>query len=422
MGDDYENVEWDVHAPADAFTPQIDRDDPLSVYNPDIEDNFMNDNHRHSQFYAHQPNQSASLLPSSASIESFEYPTSQPIKPPSPPQNDVPELNDDEEPLVAQTMTIRISDAQRHSEGTQGAYVSYLITTTRNDKQMQSRQVPPPASVLESLSDTLLNAFAKVKKPDERFLSMKDCIDKFEDNLGTVERLYARISKRQYDLQQDYASFANSIHGLSALETNITHPLLQFADTTKLYVEAMKEMTNNEELLFLNDVHELLAYCHAAKAVLRTRDQKQVDFEALSAYLQQAIHERDRMRHPGRSFHNRGSVNFTEFMTDRINEVRGVDIESARRDKITRLDRKIKSLQDEVARANDVSNRFSDQLVQEFEIFQRAKTKELKQGLAAYADCHIEFFQQGASIWEKILPALESLKVDDEDDRDTEDE
>jgi sorting nexin-4 len=37
----------------------------------------------------------------------------------------------------------------------------------------------------------------KVKKPDERFEEMKDDIDKFEDNLSVVEKLYSRIGKRQ---------------------------------------------------------------------------------------------------------------------------------------------------------------------------------------------------------------------------------
>ena len=62
---------------------------------------------------------------------------------------------------------------------------------------MQSRKVPPAASVLDTLSDTLLNAFSKIKKPDERFVDMKETVDKLEDNLNTVEQLYSRIGKRQ---------------------------------------------------------------------------------------------------------------------------------------------------------------------------------------------------------------------------------
>lgn len=42
-----------------------------------------------------------------------------------------------------------------------------------------------------------MNAFSKVQKPDQRFLDMKDYVDKFEDNLKHIEKLYSRISRRQ---------------------------------------------------------------------------------------------------------------------------------------------------------------------------------------------------------------------------------
>lgn len=57
--------------------------------------------------------------------------------------------------------------------------------------------MPPSSSILDSISDRLINAFAKIKKPDEKFEEMKDQINKLEDNLNTVERLYIRINKRQ---------------------------------------------------------------------------------------------------------------------------------------------------------------------------------------------------------------------------------
>lgn len=51
-------------------------------------------------------------------------------------------------------------------------------------------------------------------------------------------------------------------------------------------------------------------------------------------------------------------------------------------------------MQEEVAKANDDSNAFSKQVLKEFETFQETKTLELKQGLLAYADCHIEFYEK----------------------------
>lgn len=67
----------------------------------------------------------------------------------------------------------------------------------KNDKRSQILSIPPTSSIFDSISDTLVNAFVKIKKPDEKFEEMKDSVSKFEDNLNTVERLYMRINKRQ---------------------------------------------------------------------------------------------------------------------------------------------------------------------------------------------------------------------------------
>ena len=50
--------------------------------------------------------------------------------------------------------------------------------------------------IFDNISDTLLNAFTRVRKPDERFLSMREDVDKFEEGLGLAERLFGRIRGR----------------------------------------------------------------------------------------------------------------------------------------------------------------------------------------------------------------------------------
>ncbi|KAG2184622.1 hypothetical protein INT43_000535 [Umbelopsis isabellina] len=281
----------------------------------------------------------------------------------------------------------------------------------KHDKQLQAIRDQSSGSVIETLSDTFLNAFTKVQKPEERFVEMKENVDKLADNLGTVERLYSRISKRQYDLAQDYNMFSTSIDGLSILETGIASELGQFAETSKKYAGAIKDMCEQEDLNFLNKVHEYLSYCQSAKGTLRVRDQKQVDFEELSNYLQHTVAEREKTLHPGRRLEGSGGVNITGFLADKVKEVRGVDMVQAKQEKLERLEQKIKELQEEVARSNDLSNMFSTQVMKEFQVFERAKAAELRNGLLDYTDCHIEFYKQGAKIWSDIIPVLEACEV-----------
>lgn len=49
-----------------------------------------------------------------------------------------------------------------------------------------------PQGILDTLSDTFLNAFTKVRKPDEKFEIMKERLDKFDEGLGGVERVVSK--------------------------------------------------------------------------------------------------------------------------------------------------------------------------------------------------------------------------------------
>lgn len=67
--------------------------------------------------------------------------------------------------------------------------------------QMHQHVAHPPGNdhspgIIDNISDTLLNAFSRVRKPDERFLAMKENVDKFEESLVVTERLFGRMRGR----------------------------------------------------------------------------------------------------------------------------------------------------------------------------------------------------------------------------------
>ncbi|CAG8654092.1 5289_t:CDS:2, partial [Scutellospora calospora] len=107
---------------------------------------------------------------------------------------------------------------------------------------LESREWKTGDGVFENLGDALLNAFSKLKKPDEKFLEIKEGVDKLEENLQTIDRLHQRIIKRQTDLEADYRDFGSSIAGLGQLETGVTDPLEQFGETVSKFADAWKRM------------------------------------------------------------------------------------------------------------------------------------------------------------------------------------
>lgn len=160
MSDDYENVEWNVHATADAYTPLAESDDPLSVFSSTVNHKDFANQVRfdmtvinellcsgritccwtalRSQSFASTNGHSTPQSPKAATVpyvntndstESLDTSPSPPLPPPSSvnAQQQQPPLSSIE--YTAKPMTIRISDPQKHTDS-QGAYISYLITTT----------------------------------------------------------------------------------------------------------------------------------------------------------------------------------------------------------------------------------------------------------------------------------------------------
>jgi sorting nexin-4 len=50
--------------------------------------------------------------------------------------------------------------------------------------------------MMDSLSDTLVNVFSRVRKPDERFVEMSDGLERFEDGMGQIDRIVSRNKTR----------------------------------------------------------------------------------------------------------------------------------------------------------------------------------------------------------------------------------
>jgi sorting nexin-4 len=87
-----------------------------------------------------------------------------------------------------------------------------------------------------------------------------------------------------------------------------------------------------------------LTYSHANRAVLKLRDQKQLDFEELSAYLSGVTAERDRLAaiisgHAGSS-----GLGLSAYLKDRVDAFRGADDDRSRVEKMKKLDIKIKEV------------------------------------------------------------------------------
>lgn len=94
---------------------------------------------------------------------------------------------------------------------------------------------------------------------------------------------------------------------------------------------------------FLQATHALLAHSQAHRGVVKLRDQKQLDFEELSAYLSAVVSERDRLAALS-SGHTAAPVGLGTYLRDQVDRLRGTDDVHTRRERMRKMDGKIKEV------------------------------------------------------------------------------
>ena len=91
---------------------------------------------------------------------------------------------------------------------------------------------------------------------------------------------------------------------------------------------------------FLHSTHALLAHSSSHRSVIKLRDQKQLDFEELSAYLSAVVSERDRLA-ALQSGHSAAPVGLGTYLRDQVDRLRGTDDIHTRRERMRKMDGKI---------------------------------------------------------------------------------
>ncbi|KAJ1725203.1 intercellular trafficking and secretion [Coemansia erecta] len=263
--------------------------------------------------------------------------------------------------------------------------------------------------VLDTIGDTLLNTFSKVRKRDERFVEMHDTISRLSDNLIRTQKLYMRVTKRQQDLQQAYEELGTGLIDLGDIETGMTLALVEAGNALKAHHLALRQLAENTEDLFLGEIEEYISYCEAYMELLKMRDQKQAEFEDLTEYLQQTVSERERLTNHQSAV---GVSAVTNFIKGKVRDLRGVDPAISRQQRIENLAERITELESAVDASREDSSIFSELVATEYEIFGIIKQHDFKRAFSALAASHILFFSKAVDIWKAVIPELEKLPVD----------
>lgn len=257
------------------------------------------------------------------------------------------------------------------------------------------------SGVFDGITDTFLNAFTKLHKPDRRFIEVREQADKLDEDLGHVEKIIARVVRREVDLETDYADLAAQFKKLEVIEPHLADAIHAFAvglEDTSSGIRKLKEHTDQD---YLGSLRDMEAYIVALKQLLKAREQKQLDFEALTDYLNKAAYERDQLANPHAATFSGGGP--TAFLQRKIEDVRGVDHEQVRKNKLRNLEIKIVELNKDVDNAKVESEAFDEEARRELANFERIKTAEFRDTMGDLAQANIDFYKNIITTWEGML-------------------
>lgn len=253
------------------------------------------------------------------------------------------------------------------------------------------------SGLFEGISDTLLNAFSKINNPSKEMVEVKERADKLESNLNSLEKNFTRVVRRQGDLVGDLEEFSAQVIKLADIQPNLSVEFGEFAKAIQDLargVYLLKEHIDGDYIVSLRDMEN---YIVSLKSLLKLREQKQLDYEALTEYLNRSKRERDTLIHGGGM----------SFLRDKVEDFRGVDHEQSRKDRLNKLEVKIEDLTREVDGAKQTLEMFEQVSMREVNIFENIKEVEMKVTLNHLCDYYIEFYQERIKGWESIAKGMD---------------
>ncbi|KAL4913364.1 hypothetical protein BDW62DRAFT_166023 [Aspergillus aurantiobrunneus] len=265
------------------------------------------------------------------------------------------------------------------------------------------------AGIFDNFTDTFVNAFTKIHKPDRRFIEVREKADKLDEDLNHVEKIVARVARRESDLETDYNELATQFRKLVPLEPDVEVPLQVFAASVEETGRGMKNLKDHTDQNYLGSLRDMEAYILSVKALLKTREQKQLDFEALVDYRNKAVAERDSLAANPSSYYASNPLTSSpaSFIRSKMEDMRGVDHEQSRRERMRKLEIRIEELTREVESAKKTSEMFDEEVVREVADFERIKSIEFRDSMGSLAEHHIEFYQGVLNTWERFVAEME---------------
>lgn len=280
-------------------------------------------------------------------------------------------------------------------------------------------------SRIEGFTEFLMNSFKKPHITSSHDAEFKEIVtekSKLQENLHKIDKIYAKIISKQSNIANELNSFSdefdklklllnNDLNGkfrsddqLTIADQNLVSIFKEFSNNLKVNSNEYIELNKFIEFNYLNNLKDLEHYLLSVDALFKLKDNKILDYEMLSKYLEKSIQEKDHLEHGGKlTATTEGTISFLskklEFLTGKNNSTDDASLIS---DRIQKLDQRIKLLQKEKDISRQVFDKFETDLLNEWDNFQKIKNEEIVNSLNDLSHSYLTFYEKSYTQWDKF--------------------
>lgn len=281
---------------------------------------------------------------------------------------------------------------------------------------------------LETMTEFIMNSFKKPSvesKNKHEFEEIQTRTTKLHDNLNRIDHIYNRVLHKQQNIANGLDKFGQEFGQLTLLLGNDfegkhqepedldegTRQMLkkfdQFAANLKESSASINTLDHDIEYNYLTSLKDLEHYIMQLRNLLKLKDDKALDYEMLSNYLDKSKEERSNLM-------NGGSITSTtegtiSFLTKKFESFTGLgprDTSNLTNERIHKLEARIEMLEKEKAQAKKIYDQYDRDIVTEFEHFNQVKNDEIGGSLSDLCGYYLQFHKRLDSEMKPVdLPA-----------------
>lgn len=261
----------------------------------------------------------------------------------------------------------------------------------------------------DHLTETVMNYLTPSKhkrETNKEILEISEKLKKLYENLLKLDKIFAKLSKKNHDLSQDYDQFAAQVTKLLVVQDTLDD---QFAANFKVFSELLSFFSTNWGDLhkyidesFLVALRDCSKYIVSLTHLIELQHNKKIDLQVLQDYLVKTQNELAGLGRGPQPAQGNGVVDkTTQLIKDTLLTSATPNIGLAHTDnKKARLEAKVKQLEHEITEQTKVVNDMTAHIINvEYPNWDKFNKRELKHAMVGLCDQEILFYRGLMENW-----------------------